>query len=82
VYDKDPNKFSDAQKISSIDWKTFRQNIVGNIWSPGHSAPFDPVASRTAEQLKLTVSIVQGTDLLQVKKAIHGKKFLGTTIHT
>src|SRR3989339_1738526 len=68
IYDKDPKKFPDAKIIENIDWKTFRKEIVGDIWQPGKSAPFDPVASRAAEKLKLKVSILQGTNLLEVKK--------------
>ena len=81
VYDKDPKKFPDAKIIENIDWKTFRKEIVGDIWQPGKSAPFDPVASRAAEKLKLKVSILQGTNLLEVKKALGGKKFKGTVIY-
>src|SRR3989339_577967 len=53
VYDKDPKEFNDAKIIEQIDWKTFRKEIVGDIWQPGKSAPFDPVASKAAEKLKL-----------------------------
>lgn len=80
VYDKDPKKFPDAKIIENIDWKTFRKEIVGDIWQPGKSAPFDPVASKAAEKLKLKVSILQGTNLLEVQKALGGKKFKGTQI--
>ncbi|MDD2656064.1 MAG: UMP kinase [Patescibacteria group bacterium] len=80
VYDKDPRKFPDAKIIENIDWKTFRKEIVGDIWQPGKSAPFDPVASKAAEKLKLKVSILQGTNLEEVKNALGGKKFKGTVI--
>lgn len=81
VYDKDPNKYEGASKIEEIDWKTFRKEVVGNKWVAGKNAPFDPVASREAEKLGLTVFIVQGTNLLEVAKAVTGSKFVGTTIH-
>ncbi len=80
VYTKDPNEFSDAEKIEFIDWKTYRKEIVGNTWIPGKNSPFDPIASRHAEKLGMTVSIVRGSDLDEVKKAIQGKKFKGTVI--
>ncbi len=80
VYDKDPNVFSDAKPIEQIDWKTFRKDIVGNDWDPGKSAPFDPIASKTAEKMKLQVKILQGTNLPEVRKALAGKKFIGTII--
>lgn len=81
VYNKDPRQFPDAQKIESIDWATFRKEIVGDKWTPGASAPFDPIASKHAQKLRLTVSILQGTNLDEVKKALEGKKFKGTVIY-
>ncbi len=80
VYDRDPNLYPDAQKIETIDWKTFRREIVGNVWEAGKNAPFDPIASRRAEKLRLKVSILRGTDLSEVGKALDGKKFKGTII--
>lgn len=80
VFDKDPNKFSDAKKIEKINWPDFRKNVVGYKWIPGKNVPFDPMASALAEKLKLKVSILQGTNLIEVKKAVQGKKFKGTVI--
>lgn len=80
VYDKDPNMYRDAKKIEQIDWKTFRRDIVGNVWTPGKNAPFDPVASRHAERMGLRVSILNGTDLPNLKRALSGKSFEGTAI--
>lgn len=80
VYTKDPRKFLDAKKIEKIDWKTFRKEIVGNTWIPGANAPFDPIASRRAEKIGLKVSILQGTNLKEVDRALSGKKFVGTII--
>lgn len=81
VYTKDPRRHADARKIERIDWKTFRKEVVGGAWKPGKNVPFDPVASREAERLGLTVSMVNGTNLAEVKKAIEGKRFTGTVIH-
>jgi uridylate kinase len=80
VFDKDPNKFKDAKKIEKINWADFRKNVVGYKWVPGKNVPFDPVASALAEKLKLKVSILKGTNLIEVKKALTGKKFKGTVI--
>lgn len=80
VFDKDPNKFSNAKKIEKINWPDFRKNVVGYKWVPGKNVPFDPMASALAEKLKLKVSILKGTNLVEVKKAIQGKKFKGTVI--
>ncbi len=80
VYDKDPKQYPEAKPIELIDWSEFRESIVGSIWTPGHSAPFDPIASRAAERQKLKVSILLGTDLTEVGKALGGKRFKGTVI--
>lgn len=80
VYTKDPNKFPDAEKVEVIDWKTYRSEIVGSTWTPGKNSPFDPIASRDAEKFGMTVSIVRGSDLGEVRKAIQGKRFKGTVI--
>lgn len=80
VYTRDPREYPDAEKIESIDWHTFRRNIVGTTWEPGKNVPFDPIASKLAEQLGMTVSIVKGGDLSEVSRAIRGKKFKGTVI--
>jgi len=79
VYDKDPNKFKDAKKIKKINWTDFRR-IVGNKWDPGLNAPFDPVASRLAQENSLEVAIMDGRDIKNLKNFLDGKKFQGTVI--
>lgn len=79
AYDKDPNKYADAKKLTAVDWKTFRK-IVGDKWTPGHSAPFDPIASKLAAKQKLEVGILNGTNLTELKRALAGKSYKGTII--
>lgn len=81
AYDKDPNKYKDAVKIEDMDWATFIKEVVGTTWDPGKSLPFDPIASKTAKKIGLSVSILKGTDLANVKKALNDKKFNGSYIH-
>ncbi len=80
VYDRDPAKHKNAKKIEQIDWKSFRKEIVGNKWIPGKNVPFDPIASKKAEKLGLRVSILDGTNLKEVKKAVNGERFKGTIV--
>jgi len=79
VYDKDPRKFKEAKKIEGISWKDFRK-IVGDKWDPGLNAPFDPIASKEAEKLKLEVAIMNGKNLDNFEKYLNNKKFIGTVI--
>ncbi|NCU42545.1 MAG: UMP kinase, partial [Candidatus Moranbacteria bacterium] len=81
VYTKDPRKYKDAEKVEKISWKDFR-NIVGNIWSPGLNAPFDPVASRLAEEINLEVAIMNGKDLENFKNYLDGEIYKGTKVYS
>ncbi|MDD3102242.1 MAG: UMP kinase [Patescibacteria group bacterium] len=80
VYDKDPRKFSDAQPIKKINWSRFRKEIVGTKWVPGLNKPFDPIASKLAEKLGLTVACLKGTDLQNLANFLEGRPFNGTVI--
>ncbi|MEM4397766.1 MAG: UMP kinase [Candidatus Woesearchaeota archaeon] len=79
VYDKDPKKFSDAKKIEKITWQDYRK-IIGNEWLPRMNSPFDPIASKEAEKLKLKVYILNGRNLENLKRAIEKNDFIGTLI--
>jgi uridylate kinase len=79
VYDKNPKKYPNAKPIKQISWKSFRK-IVGNTWDPGLNLPFDPVASRLAEKLKLKVIVMNGKKLENLKNFLTGKQFKGTVI--
>jgi len=79
VYDSDPNKNPDAKPIDKITWKEFRK-LVGDEWIPGLNAPFDPVASKRAEELGLTVVVMKGDNFKNLKNYLEGKEFVGTVI--
>jgi uridylate kinase len=79
VYDKDPKKYKDAKKFDMISWKDFRR-IVGNKWHPGLNAPFDPVASKLAQEIGLEVIIMNGKNMANLEKYLEGKKYKGTAI--
>jgi uridylate kinase len=79
AYTKDPKKFPDAKKIEKTDWKAFRK-IVGDKWIPGLNAPFDPIASKIAQEEGIEVAIMNGRDLINLENYFKGKKFKGTII--
>ena len=79
VYDKNPKKFKGAKPLKNISWKDFRK-IVGNKWDPGLNLPFDPVASKLAEKLKLKVVVMNGKPLSNLKNLLSGRSFKGTVI--
>ncbi len=79
VYSKDPDKYKTAKAFKKISWREFRK-IVGSRWSPGLSTPFDPIAAKLAEKLKIRVFIIKGTEIKNFEKVLLGEKFQGTTI--
>ena len=78
VYDKDPKKFPGSKKIERIGWEDYLK-LIDCKWKAGMNAPFDPVASREAQKLKITVCII-GNDLVNFENLLEGKKFKGTII--
>jgi uridylate kinase len=79
VYDKNPKNHSDAKPINNISWTDFRK-IVGNKWDPGLNLPFDPVASKLAESLKLHVVVMNGRPLQNLGNFLSAKPYNGTLI--
>jgi uridylate kinase len=78
VFDKDPKQYPDAVPLNHVTWSEFRQ-MVGDEWTPGMNAPFDPIASQRAEELKVKVVVV-GPDFANLEKYLHGEEFVGTVI--
>lgn len=78
VYDSDPKTNPDAKPIDTISWPEFRR-MVGDEWTPGLNAPFDPIASKRAEELGVKVVVV-GPDFGNLDKYFHGQEFVGTVI--
>lgn len=79
AYDKDPNKFPDAKKIEKISWKEYRE-LIPEEWNPGLSTPFDPIASKMAEEQGVQVFILNGNPIENLAKCLDGEDFKGTTI--
>ncbi|HVZ66644.1 MAG TPA: UMP kinase [Patescibacteria group bacterium] len=79
AYDKDPKLFPDAKPIRKITWAKFRK-IVGDEWIPGMNLPYDPIASKKADELGLRVVILKGNNFENLKNYFDKKDFVGTTI--
>ena len=79
VYAEDPRLNPNAKRYERISWEEFK-GIVGNTWRPGMSAPFDPIASREAARLALTVAILNGRNLDNLNQYLEGNSFQGTLI--
>lgn len=79
AYDKDPNKFPDAKRIETISWPEYRA-LIPKEWNPGLSTPFDPIASKMAEEEKMEVAIMNGKNISNLQKCLNGESFAGTQI--
>lgn len=77
VYDRDPS-LKGARAIKETTWKKLRK-IVGDEWKPGLNMPFDPIAAKEAEKLKIKVAVI-GKSLSNLKKVLDEKGFKGTMI--
>lgn len=80
AYDSDPRTNPEAKPIKSITWGEYRK-LIPTEWTPGLSSPFDPTASREAQDLKLKVVIMNGKNLDNLRAFIDGKDFVGTLIY-
>ncbi|MBU1029321.1 UMP kinase [Patescibacteria group bacterium] len=79
VYDADPRINSAAQPIKLMSWTELRK-MFGTEWQPGLNSPFDPVAARRAQRLKLKVIMANGRNLKNLEKILDGDNFRGTII--
>lgn len=79
VYTDDPRKNPDAKPLDEISWADFRK-MVGDEWVPGKNVPFDPVASKKAQSLGLTVICSSGKNIANTKNILDGASYVGTTI--
>jgi uridylate kinase len=79
VYTDDPRKNPDAKPIDSISWADFRA-MVGDEWVPGKNAPFDPIASRLAQEASIRVICADGRNTDNTLAILNGETFEGTVI--
>ncbi len=79
VYNSDPKKNPEAKKIEKISWADYRK-LIPTEWNPGLNSPFDPIASKLAEEAGIEVVILNGKPIDNLKNCLEGKEFQGTTI--
>lgn len=79
VYTRNPKKYPDAKPVPELTWSVYLRGVPKK-WSPRLDSPFDPVASRFAKRESMTVKIVDGRNLVQVRRAIQGQSFRGSVI--
>jgi len=81
VYTDNPHTNPDAIKIEDITWTEFRK-LIPDEWAPGLSAPFDPIAAKEAQRLRIEVAQINGLKLAALHNYLAGEVFIGTRIHS
>lgn len=79
VYTDDPKANPDAKPLDNVTWAEFRK-IVGDEWVPGKNCPFDPIASKLAQEAGLTVICADGRNIENLQAILTDKPFVGTKI--
>jgi len=80
VYDKDPNKFSDARQLKEISIEQMI-NEYGTDWgSAGKNIVIDGPALKIIKRAKIPTFVLNGKKLEELKKAINNENFNGTII--
>ena len=81
IHTADPKVDPDAVPLETITWEGLIR-IVGDEWVPGRNTPFDPIATKRAAGLNMTVIVADGRDLRNLEALLDGKPFVGTTIRS
>ena len=79
VYDSDPKINPNAKKIEKISWADYRA-LIPKDWVPGLNSPFDPTASKMAQEEGIEVIIMNGKPIDNFRKCLDGEEFQGTVI--
>ena len=79
VFDKNPKEFTDAVPLPKITWPEM-WNIIGTEWTPGANIPFDQPATARAEKNGMTVIMMNGKNIENLRKFLSGEYFIGSTI--
>lgn len=80
VYTADPKTHPDAVKLTDVSWSEFRK-LIPETWESGANVPFDPIASKLADEKNISVVFMSGKNLANLKNYLNKESFEGTIIH-
>ena len=81
IYSDDPRKDPNAKSFPDLSWKEYKKVLGMKTFKPAAHVPFDPVAARLGERYGLSVTILNGADLRNLKQCLESKSFKGTVLH-
>lgn len=79
IYDKDPDKYKDARIFDHISSEELLNMIKHDKFIAGRSPIVDPVAVKIIQKSKILM-VVLGSDVENMKRFIHKRKYIGTLI--
>jgi len=80
AYTEDPKKNPDAKRIPNMTHQELIR-LVGSSAGAGPHHVFDQVGANVLARSKISLAIVDGTNLSNLRDALEGKKFVGTLVH-
>lgn len=79
VYEMKDGQIQPDKLIATLNWEEYEQ-MIGGTWTPGMRIPFDPVATKEAKAQGMTVTMLAGEDIPNVRKFLEHQPFVGTVI--
>jgi len=73
IYDKDPNKFSDAKKFERLTYDEFIKIISNNPQKPGEYRLFDLKAAKLLKKNRTKLIVIDGRNPNEIIRVIEGK---------
>lgn len=80
VYTADPRKDPSAERIPKMTHKELIALLGPSPASAGPNHVFDAVGARVLERSRISLAVVDGNDLPNLKEALEGRRFKGTLI--
>lgn len=80
LYDKDPRKFKNAKLIKEIEFDEFYRTARKIGFKAGQHFVLDYKAADIIKKTKIRTIILNGTNLINLRNFLYGRKFTGTVI--
>jgi uridylate kinase len=80
AYTADPKSDPGAQRIPQMTHKELIALVSTSSVGAGPNHVFDAAGAKVLERSKISLAIVDGNDLANLRDALEGKKFKGTTV--